>query len=61
VLEQRLRDRKNHYMSPELLQSQLDTLQVTPDLMRVNAEGPPAKIVQEIMDELLTVEGKIDV
>ncbi len=48
-------------MSPELLQSQLDTLQVTPDLMRVNAEGPPEKIVQEILEELLTVEGKIDV
>jgi gluconate kinase len=61
VLEQRLRDRKNHYMSPELLQSQLDTLEVTPDLMRVNAEGPPDKIVQEILEELLTVEGKIDV
>jgi gluconokinase len=61
VLEQRLRERKNHYMSPELLQSQLDTLEVTPDLMRVNAEGPPEKIVAEILDELLTVEGKIDV
>ena len=24
-------------------------------------EGPPEKIVQEILDELLTVEGKIDV
>jgi len=34
-------------MSPELLQSQLDTLEVDPDLMRVNAEGPPGKIVQE--------------
>jgi gluconate kinase len=61
VLEQRLRERKNHYMSPELLQSQLDTLEVTPDLMQVNAEGPPEKIVQEILEELLTVEGKIDV
>jgi hypothetical protein len=29
--------------------------------MRVNAEGPPGKIVQEILDELLTVEGKINV
>jgi gluconokinase len=60
-LEERLRKRKNHYMSPALLQSQLDTLEVTPDLMRVNAEGPPEKIVQEILDEILTVEGKIDV
>jgi gluconokinase len=61
VLEERLKGRKNHYMNPELLQSQLDTLEVTPDLMRVDAEGPPAKIVQEILDKLLTVEGKIEV
>jgi len=60
-LEERLKERKNHYMSPQLLQSQLDTLEVTPDLMRICAEGPPEKIVQEILDELLTVEGKVDV
>ena len=60
VLEERLKGRKNHYMNPELLQSQLDTLEVTPDLMRVCAEGPPDKIVQEILDEILTVEGKVD-
>jgi gluconokinase len=60
-LEERLKQRKNHYMSPQLLQSQLDTLEVTPDLMRVCAEGPPEKIVQDILDELLTVEGKVDV
>jgi hypothetical protein len=47
-------------MNPDLLQSQLDTLEVTPDLMRVCAEGSPDKIVQEILDEILTVEGKID-
>jgi gluconokinase len=61
LLEERLRARKNHYMNPDLLQSQLDTLEVTPDLMQVPADGPPAKIVQEILDELLIVEGKIEV
>jgi gluconokinase len=45
----------------ELLQSQLDTLEITPDLTRVNAEGPPPKIVQEILDKILTVEGKVTV
>jgi gluconokinase len=58
VLEQRLAARKNHYMNPTLLQSQLDTLEITPDLMHVNAEGPPNKIVQGILDNLLAVEGK---
>src|SRR5271156_3808488 len=61
VLEARLRARKNHYMSPELLQSQLDTLEIPPDLTHVNAEGPPPKIVQEILDKILTVEGKVTV
>ena len=61
VLEERLKARKNHYMSPELLQSQLDTLEITPDLTRVDAEGPPSKIVQEILDKILMVEGKITV
>ena len=61
VLEERLQARKNHYMSPQLLQSQLDTLEITPDLTRVNAEGPPAKIVQDILDKILTVEGKVTV
>ena len=60
-LEERLARRKNHYMSPQLLQSQLDTLEVTPDLMRINAQGTPAQIVQEILDQLLVVEGKIEV
>jgi len=59
-LEQRLKDRKNHYMNPGLLQSQIDTLEITPDLMHVCAEGPPEKIVQEILDQILVVEGKTE-
>jgi gluconokinase len=61
VLEARLKARRNHYMNPELLQSQLDTLEITPDLTWVNAEGSPPKIVQEILDKILTVEGKVTV
>jgi len=59
ILEERLKARKNHYMNPELLQSQLDTLELTPDLMRICAEGSPDKIVQGILEKLLVVEGKI--
>ena len=57
VLEQRLAGRKNHYMSPGLLQSQLDTLEITPDLTRIPADGSPSQIVQSILDKLLVVEG----
>ena len=61
VLEERLRGRRNHYMNPGLLQSQIDTLEVTPDLMRVCGEDPPEKIVQGILENLLVVEGKTTV
>ncbi len=61
VLEERLKERKNHFMNPGLLQSQLDSLEITPDLMRVNAEAPPEQIVQRILDQILVVEGKTDV
>jgi gluconokinase len=58
VLQERLNGRRNHYMSPGLLQSQIDTLEVTPDLMHVCGEDPPEKIVQGILEKLLVVEGK---
>jgi hypothetical protein len=48
-------------MNPGLLQSQIDTLEVTPDLMRVCGEDPPEKIVQGILENLLVVEGKTTV
>ncbi len=48
-------------MNPGLLQSQIDTLEVTPDLMRVCGEGPPEKIVQGILEKLLVVEGKMTI
>ena len=60
-LARRLAARKNHYMNPGLLQSQLDTLEITPDLMRVPADGPPKQIVQQILDKLLVVEGKTEI
>ena len=61
VLEERLKGRRNHYMNPGLLQSQIDTLEVTPDLMQVCGEDPPEKIVQGILEKLLVVEGKMTV
>jgi gluconokinase len=61
VLQERLNGRRNHYMSPGLLQSQIDTLEVTPDLMHVCGEDPPEKIVQGILEKLLVVEGKMTI
>jgi gluconokinase len=49
VLEQRLAERTNHYMSPALLDSQIATLEMPRDAIRVAADGPPDEVVREIM------------
>jgi len=49
VLEERLRKRKNHYMSPALLDSQIATLETPPDAIRVAGDLPPDEVVRQIM------------
>ncbi len=57
-LEERLRHRQGHYMNPDLLQSQLDTLEMPADAILIDADHEPHQIVQEILDQLLIEEGK---
>jgi gluconokinase len=52
VLIDRLRHRPGHFMNPALLDSQLATLEVTADLVRVNADQPPANTVDDILKQL---------
>lgn len=52
VLEERLKDRPGHFMSPDLLQSQLDTLEMPLDALRVDATGSPSVIAQKILSRL---------
>ena len=52
VLEDRLAHRVGHYAGPELLQSQLATLEEPPDALWVDASREPAEIVREIRDKL---------
>jgi gluconokinase len=52
VLEERITHRTGHFMNPDLLQSQLDTLELPKDALRINATGPPAAIAQNILDQL---------
>ena len=49
VLEQRLAQRKDHYMNPALLESQLATLEVPGDALRVDATDAPAAVVARIL------------
>jgi gluconokinase len=52
VLEDRLAERKNHYMSPALLDSQIATLEMPRDAIRVRGDLPPDQVVREIMDAI---------
>jgi gluconokinase len=61
VLQQRMAERKGHYMSPALLDSQIATLEMPKDAIRVAGDRPPDEVVQEIMtairgDALRTTE-----
>lgn len=52
VLEERIQHRPGHFMNPDLLQSQLDTLELPQDALRINATGTPEAIAQSILDQL---------
>src|SRR5579875_3817060 len=56
VLEQRLAARQNHYMSPALLDSQIATLEMPRDAVRVAGDKPPDEVVHEIMAALRATE-----
>jgi gluconokinase len=48
VLEHRLAERRNHYMSPALLDSQIATLELPKDASRVRGDLPLDEVVQQI-------------
>ena len=48
VLADRLRDRSGHFMNPDLLQSQFDTLEEPHDAIVVDVAAAPEAIVNEI-------------
>jgi gluconokinase len=56
VLEQRMAERKGHYMSPALLDSQIATLEMPRDAIRVAGDLPPDEVVQEIVTALRATE-----
>jgi gluconokinase len=50
VLEARMHNRPGHFMNPDLLQSQLDTLEMPRDALRVDATQPPEAVAREIYE-----------
>jgi gluconokinase len=52
VIAERLRNRAGHFMNPDLLQSQIDTLEEPRDAIVVDISDPPEAIVREIRARL---------
>ena len=52
VLQERLRGRKGHFMTEQLLDSQLATLEEPRDAVVVDVEGTPGEMVTEIRSKL---------
>ncbi|MGB8681622.1 MAG: gluconokinase [Candidatus Binatus sp.] len=52
VIAQRLRNRTDHFMNPDLLQSQFDTLEEPRDAIVVDVAAAPEAIVNEIKARL---------
>jgi gluconokinase len=56
VLQERIAHRPGHFMNPDLLESQLDTLEVPKDALQVDATGEPAAVAQQILSQLMPVK-----
>lgn len=52
IIQERMNQRKDHFMPPGLLQSQLETLEVPTKAIHVNIATDPESIVQNILQDL---------
>jgi gluconokinase len=52
LIKKRLAARKGHFMNPDLLQSQFETLEPPADAIRVDVSGSPEEVVREIRRKL---------
>ena len=52
LIAERLAERQNHYMNPDLLDSQLATLEPPADALRITNDRAPNPVVDEILQHL---------
>ena len=52
LIQDRLKNRVGHFMNPDLVQSQFDTLEAPEDALQIDAGSTPAEIVQVIRNGL---------
>lgn len=52
LIEQRLNERSHHFMDPDLLQSQFDTIEIPDYCTRIDIEQSPDAVTREIIQKL---------
>jgi gluconokinase len=52
ILQDRMAHRPGHFMNPALLESQLETLELPSDALRVDATEGPATVARNILSQL---------
>ena len=52
VLNARMHNRPEHFMNPDLLQSQLDTLEPPADALHIDTTQPPEAVARDILTAL---------
>jgi gluconokinase len=52
LIQDRLKNRTGHFMNPDLVQSQFDTLEAPEEALQIDAGSTPAEIVQVIRNRL---------
>ena len=52
IVRERLKNRTGHFMNPNLIQSQFNTLEESEQALRVDASLPPGEIVRRIRTQL---------
>ena len=57
VLAERLAARKHEYMNPQLLDSQLATLEMPSDALRIENDRTPEEVVSRILTQLSPLQG----
>ncbi len=57
ALAARMNQRPGHFMNPALLQSQLETLEMPADALRIDATKAPEAAAREILNDLNVPDG----
>ena len=56
LINKRFKNRKGHFMSPSLLQSQFDTLELCEECISINVNQSVEKICEDILQKIMKLE-----